>query len=50
MIQREGKKLNSNFWIEVDGGTGGIPSSKPIKTTEDITDPISVINTYTGPY
>ena len=49
-IQRGGKKLDNNFWIEVDGGTSGIPSSKPIKTTEDITDSISIINTYTGPY
>ena len=50
VIQFQHGKPDDDFWIEMDGGFSGIPNSKPIKTTLDITDPISVINTYTGPY
>ena len=47
--QKSTKKPDSEFWIEVDSGISGIPSSKPIETKEDLLDPISIINTYTGP-
>ena len=49
IIQKASKKPDSDFWIEVDSGISGIPSSKPIETKEDLLDPTSVINTYTGP-
>jgi len=48
--QKLSKISDGEFWIEVDGGTSGIPSSKPINITEDLLDSTSVINTYTGPY
>ena len=50
IMQKSSKKSDKEFWILVDGGMGGIPSSKPINSTEDLLDSTYVINTYNGPY
>ena len=49
-LQKSTKKTNSEFWVEIEDSQYGIPSSKPINSSEDLLDSISTINTYTGPY